>query len=216
VSASGAGGVAGEAERMTGQQAGGAQRNGGAEASAAAARPRSRLFRAIEAALWLVVAALFVVRVTPQLRAAIGWGAPGAEEPRVTLDMLGSAPLPLERLRGQVVLVNFWATWCPPCRAEMPGLERVYDERHAAGFTVVGISADEGPRERVAAYLRDHAITYPVAMATPEAVAAFGGVNDFPTSFLIDRRGRVRYTVRGMFASAALRAAVDHLLAEKS
>jgi len=181
-----------------------------------AARPRSRLFRAIEAALWVLVAVLCVVRITPQLRAAIGWGGTDTAEPQVTFDMLGTGPLPLAQLKGQVVLVNFWATWCPPCRAEMPGLQRVYDDRHPAGFTVVGVSMDEVSRDRVAAFLTDHHITYPVAMATAEAVAGFGGVNDFPTSFLVDRRGRVRYVVRGMFLATALRAAVDRLLAEKS
>ena len=184
--------------------------------SGGAPRPRARVFRALEAALWLVVAALFVVRITPQLRAAVGWGAAGADEPPVTFDLLQGGALPLPQLKGQVVLVNFWATWCPPCRAEMPGLQRVYDERRAAGFTILGVSMDESSREHVAAFLRDHDITYPVAMATAEAVAGFGGVNDYPTSFLIDRRGRIRYTVRGMFASVALRAAVDRLLAERS
>ena len=192
----------------TGQQARQGERSG-------AQRPRSRMFRAVEAGLWVVVAALFAVRVTPQLQAAFGWGAAGSKEPAVTFDLLGGGPLPLAQLRGQVVLVNFWATWCPPCRAEMPGLERVYDDRHTAGFTVLGVSVDERSPAYVAAFLKDHGITYPVAMATAEAVARFGGVNDYPTSFLIDRRGRVRYTVRGMFASTALRAAVDRLLAEQ-
>ncbi len=192
----------------TRQQIRQAERNGDAP------RVRSRLLRAVEAALWVVVVGLFLVRVTPQLRAAIGWGGAGADEPAVSFDLLGGGTLPLAQLKGQVVLVNFWATWCPPCRAEMPGLQRVYEDRHAAGFTILGVSMDEGSRERVAAFLKDHGITYPVAMASAETVAGFGGVNDYPTSFLIDRRGRVRYTVRGMFASPALRAAVNRLLAE--
>ncbi len=185
-----------------------------AERDGQAVRPRSRVLRAGEAALWVVVAVLFVVRVTPQLRAAVGWGGAGTDEPSVTFDLLGGGKLPLAQLKGQVVLVNFWATWCPPCRAEMPGLERVYEDRHAAGFTILGVSTDEGSRDKVAAFLQQHGITYPVAMASYETVAGFGGVNDYPTSFLIDRRGKVRYVVRGMFASPALRAAVDRLLAE--
>jgi peroxiredoxin len=170
--------------------------------------------RGVEALLWLAVAGLFVVRVAPQVRAAMGWGSASTGAPAVTFEMLDGRTVPLHDLKGQVVLVNFWATWCPPCRAEMPGFQKVYDARHADGFTVVGVSMDEGPRPQVASFLRDHTISYPVAVATPEVVAAFGGIDSFPTSFLIDREGRVRYTVRGIFAGPALRAAVDRLLAE--
>ncbi len=180
----------------------------------AGAVPRQRVFRYLEAALWAGVLALFAVRVTPQLRAAVGWGSGGTDAPTVTFRMLDGRTVALHDLRGQVVLLNFWATWCPPCRAEMPGFQRTYDEKRAAGFTVVGVSMDDASPEHVASYLRDHGIAYPVAMASPEVPAAFGGVNTFPTSFLIDRRGRVRYTVQGIFASVALRAAVDRLLAE--
>jgi cytochrome c biogenesis protein CcmG/thiol:disulfide interchange protein DsbE len=175
---------------------------------------RSPLFRAIEAGLWLVVAVLLVIRLTPPLRSAVGWGMDGGKRPAVTFDMLGGGALPLARLKGQVVLVNFWATWCPPCRAEMPNFQTFYEARRAAGFTIVGVSMDEVSRQDVAGFLRDHRITYPVAMATAPVVAAFGGVTDYPTSFLVDRQGRVRFIVRGIFAPAALRAAVDSLLAE--
>ncbi len=178
-------------------------------------RESSRVFRVAETSLWILVAALFVARVTPQARAALGWGARGAVAPAVSFDLLAGGVLSLEHLRGQVVLVNFWATWCPPCRAEMPGIEKVYEARRGDGFTVVGVSVDEVSAQRVASFLRDHGITYPVAMATPRAVAAFGGVNDYPTSFLIDRRGRLRYTVRGMFTETALSAAVQRLLEER-
>jgi cytochrome c biogenesis protein CcmG/thiol:disulfide interchange protein DsbE len=181
-----------------------------------AAGGRRRLFQVIEALLWIAVAGLFIVRVTPQLRTAVGWGTGGGERPAVTFDMLSGGALPLSQLRGQVVLVNFWATWCPPCRAEMPNFQMFYDATHPRGFEIVGVSMDEASPEEVAAFLRDHRITYPVAMATTPVVAAFGGVNDYPTSFLIDRLGRVRYTVRGIFATSALRAAVDSLLAERS
>lgn len=181
---------------------------------AGAARPRRKVFRALEAALWIAVAGLFVWRVTPQLRAAVGWGSGGTDAPAVTFQMLDGGAQSLQALRGQVVLVNFWATWCPPCRAEMPGFQKVYEAKHDEGFTVVGVSMDDASPDHVASFLRDHAITYPVAMAGPEVPAAFGGVNSFPTSFLIDRQGRVRYTVQGIFASVTLRAAVDRLLAE--
>ena len=191
-----------------------AERNGEAAGEAPAGR---RVLRVVETLLWVGVAVLFVARVAPQVRAAIGWpSGGGTAAPAVTFDMLDGRAVPLGSLKGQVVLVNFWATWCPPCRAEMPGIESVYEAKHASGFTVVGVSLDQKAPPAVAAFLHDHHIAYPVAMATSEAVAAFGEVSSLPTSFLIDRQGRVRYTVQGMFAGPALRAAVDRLLAERS
>ena len=185
-----------------------------AERSVETRRRGASVFRVVEALLWVSVLGLLVVRLAPQVRAAVGWKSAGTEEPAVSFDLLDGRGLPLGSLKGQVVLVNFWATWCPPCRAEMPGIETVYEARRTVGFTVVGVSVDEKPREQVASFLHDHAIVYPVAMASPEVVTAFGGVSSLPTSYLIDRRGRVRYTVSGMFAEVALRAAVDRLLAE--
>jgi cytochrome c biogenesis protein CcmG, thiol:disulfide interchange protein DsbE len=182
---------------------------------ASAPAGRRPAWRAVEALLWAAVALLFVVRVVPQVRAAVGWGAEGAAAPPVTFDLLDGRTATLAGLKGRVVLVNFWATWCPPCRAEMPGIESAYEARRGAGFTVVGVSMDDKAPPQVAAWLREHGIAYPVALGTPAVAAAFGGVNDLPTSFLIDRRGRVRYTIQGMFAGVALRAAVDRLLAER-
>jgi cytochrome c biogenesis protein CcmG, thiol:disulfide interchange protein DsbE len=176
---------------------------------------RRPVFRAIEALLWVVVAGLFLWRVAPQIQAAFGWGSAAGDAPAVTFEMLDGSALPLRDLKGQVVLVNFWATWCPPCRAEMPGFQKVYESKHAAGFTVVGVSTDELPRPRIAAFLQDHHIGYPVAMATQQTVAAFDGVSSLPTSYLIDRKGRVRYVVRGIFAEFTLRSAIDRLLAEE-
>ena len=110
--------------------------------------------------------------------------------------------------------MNFWATWCPSCRIEMPGFQAVYDRKRSQGLVVLGISTDAGGSDGVRAFLAAHHITYPVAMASASVVRDFGGANVLPTSFLIDRQGRIRNEVRGAFASFALEPAVDHLLAE--
>jgi peroxiredoxin len=177
--------------------------------------PVRKAVRVAEALLWIVVAGLFVWRISPQVRAAVGWGGSGGTAaPPVTFVMLEGGTQTMADLRGQVVLVNFWATWCPPCRAEMPGFQDVYEAKRSQGFTVLGVSMDDLPRDRIVTWLRERDITYPVARGTAAVAAGFGGVNSYPTSFLIDRRGRVRYTVRGIFAEVTLRAAVDRLLAE--
>lgn len=187
-----------------------------AERTDGATRPVRRAVRYAEWGLWAVVLGLFIWRVSPQVQAAVGWGGTRSNAPGVSFELLDGRVVPLEDLRGQVVLVNFWATWCPPCRAEMPGFQKVYAAKRAQGFTVVGVSMDEGSVQQVSAWLRQRSIDYPVAFGTAAVVAGFGGVNSYPTSFLIDRQGRVRYTVQGIFAEMTLRAAVDRLLAERS
>lgn len=173
---------------------------------------RSKL--SLDTVLWIAVLGFLGFRVWPQLGAAIGIGGRGTDAPDFTLQTLDGETVSLAGLQGEVVLVNFWATWCPPCRAEMPGFQRVYEAKRDRGFTIVGLSTDVGGRARVDAFLAEHGITYPVAMANSRVVQDFGGANLLPTSYLIDRQGRIRHTVKGFFAEPALAQAVERLLAE--
>jgi thiol-disulfide isomerase/thioredoxin len=93
-------------------------------------------------------------------------------------------------LRGKVVLVNFWATWCPPCRAEIPDLIRL-QEKYRGKLVVVGISEDEIPPDEVKAFVAEQKMNYPVAMTTPALAKVFRGVSALPTTFVIDRDGKV-------------------------
>jgi thiol-disulfide isomerase/thioredoxin len=95
-----------------------------------------------------------------------------------------------DTFRGKVLLVNFWATWCPPCRAEIPDLVAL-QEKYRDNLQVIGISQDEAPPEQVKRFALEHRINYPVVMATKEVEAAFPGIRALPTSFIIDRDGRV-------------------------
>lgn len=173
-------------------------------------RPRA----VFEAALWVLLLGFIGSRMWPQVAAAFGVASASARAPDFQLTTLTGEPVSLESLHGQVVLVNFWATWCPPCRVEMPGFQKIWEKKRAEGFTIVGISTDAVGSAAVAGFLRERGITYPVAMATGRVVESFGGVNTLPTSFLIDREGRIRNEVRGIFASLTLEHAIDHLLAE--
>ena len=92
--------------------------------------------------------------------------------------------------RGKVVLLNFWATWCPPCRAEIPDLVRL-QTKYAGRLQIVGLSLDEGPAEAVQRFAQQVGMNYPVAIVTPEFEARFGGVLGLPTSFLLDQNERV-------------------------
>jgi cytochrome c biogenesis protein CcmG, thiol:disulfide interchange protein DsbE len=168
----------------------------------------------LEAAAWLLVLAFLAYRISPQVKAAFGVGAGDTLAPEFQLQTLDQEPVSLASLQGKVVLVNFWATWCPPCRIEMPGFQRVYEENRDDGLVVLGISTDRAGEAVVREFLTDRGLTFPVAMANAEVVRSFGDVRTLPTSFLIDRSGRVVQEVRGIFAEPALRMAVNRLLAE--
>jgi cytochrome c biogenesis protein CcmG, thiol:disulfide interchange protein DsbE len=163
---------------------------------------------------WILLLGFLGYRMAPQVQAALGVGGGDFVAPAFALNTLDGEPVSLDGLRGRVVLVNFWATWCPPCRIEMPGFQRVYEDRRDEGFVVLGLSTDRGGEGVVRGFLSDRDLTFPVAMATGEVVRDFGGVRALPTSFLIDREGRIRQEIRGYFAEPALRMAVNHLLAE--
>lgn len=123
--------------------------------------------------------------------------------------------LTADSLRGRVVFVNVWATWCPPCRAEMPALQQLANAYAADGLVMLGLSVDRGPAQAVDAFLAERDIGYPVAIVTDEVIAAFGGVRGYPTSFLVDRQGVVRHTVMGPVGPLTLRPAIKRLLAER-
>ena len=169
-------------------------------------------FRRIEITLWVLVAGAFIVRFVPG--AAIGRVQEEGAAPDFTVQTLAGNEVTLSDLRGQVVLVNFWATWCPPCRLEIPGFQRVYDDYRDKGFTVVGLSTDMGSPDLVRRFVTDVGITYPVGMATEEMRRLYGGVDALPESFLLDKTGHVRKMVAGMFSEGILRREVDALLAE--
>jgi len=178
-------------------------------------RRRPRWVRWLEAAFWIGLAGVALWRLGPQIGAAVGIDVGTPERaPALTVTTIEGDSLSLADLHGQVVLVNFWATWCGPCRVEMPGFQDVYESRRERGFTIVGLSTDRGTPDLVRAFVRQYDIAYPIAVVGGEAERAFGGVSALPTSFLIDRAGCIRHTVRGYFAEAALAAAVDRLLDE--
>ena len=103
---------------------------------------------------------------------------------------ISGAPLSLANWSGKVIFVNFWATWCPPCREEIPELIAL-QKQYGSSLQIVGISEDDGPAANVLKFAKQGGINYPIVMATPEVIAAYGGVPALPTTFVIDTQGRV-------------------------
>ena len=112
------------------------------------------------------------------------------EAPDFTLPTLEGRTVTLSALRGQVVFLNFWATWCPPCREEMPSIERLHRELRAQGLVVLAVDVDESP-ERVAKFVKDFRLGFPVLLDAGSHVFSSYGAPGLPTTILIDRKGRV-------------------------
>jgi peroxiredoxin len=105
-------------------------------------------------------------------------------------DMSGKT-VSLSDYRGKVVFLNIWATWCAPCRQEMPEIQSLYRKMDPEKFAVVTVSVDRGGREDVANFFRNHQIEVPVLLDQENKVVALYGVTGFPETFLIDKKGRL-------------------------
>lgn len=164
----------------------------------------------------LTVAILFwaLPRLLPHLGALIGVRSGPTSTPQFAYQSLTGDSLSTESLRGKVVLVNFWATWCLPCRVEMPALDAMHRRHADSGFVVVGLAVDRVSTAQVRAFVAERGVTYPIAHVGPEAEALFGGVQGYPMSFLLDRSGRIRHRVIGPIAPVSLELAVRRLLDE--
>lgn len=116
--------------------------------------------------------------------------------------------------RGHVTLVNIWATWCPPCRSEMPSIERLYRQYHDRGLRVAAVSIDAGQAEAVMAFVRTNDLTFDILQDRSGQIQERWETLGVPQSFLLDRQGRVAYAVIGGtdWDSAAMHDRVDHLL----
>jgi len=120
--------------------------------------------------------------------------SPSASEHRVapdfTLPQLEGPPLTLSSYRGKVVLLDFWATWCDPCREETPHLVDLQQRYGDRGLQIIGVSMDDGP-EPVRAFYQQFHINYPVVLGNAKTGELYGGVLGLPIAFLIDRDGRI-------------------------
>jgi peroxiredoxin len=120
----------------------------------------------------------------------------GSPAPEIALEDLQGHQVRLSDLRGKVVLLNFWATWCKPCKEEMPAMQASYDKLRDKGFVVLAVNELEDT-ERVADHIRTHQHTFPVVMDHSNKVANRYGVVGLPASFLIDPQGIVRERIAG-------------------
>ncbi|MBI5496716.1 MAG: TlpA family protein disulfide reductase [Deltaproteobacteria bacterium] len=141
-------------------------------------------------------------------------GAPRAADargPSAVLDATDEAGQRVDdaRVRGKVVLVDFWASWCQPCQHSIPFYRRMYERFRTKGLVVVGVNVDDG-REEMVNYLQMHPLPFAIVWDAEKALSGRFGVMQLPTSFLFDRRGRLRKTRTG-FDPEELRAVEDEI-----
>jgi len=154
-------------------------------------------------------------RLGPQLGALTGVGPDLGTSPAYAFTALDGSHVDSDALLGDVVVLNFWATWCGPCKLEMPSLQSLHEDRADDGVVVLGLATDVGRGDGIETFLRERDITYAVGRATNEHKRAFGGISMIPTTYLIDRQGVIRHKVVGYFAPPAMRVAVNRLLKEQ-
>jgi len=127
----------------------------------------------------------------------------GAPAPDFTLASLAGGQVKLSSLKGQVVLVNFWATWCIPCRAEMPAIQQAYNARKGQGFTVLAVNLNES-RQDIQTYVDTLNVSFPVLLDAGDSISNLYRVRGYPTSFFIDRSGTVAIENVGMMTDTQL------------
>ena len=152
----------------------------------------------------------------PSTPAAARGGAEHAlqsqKAPDFSLKQMNGETFRLSDHRGEVVVVNFWATWCPPCRMEIPGFIKLQKELRDRGLTFVGISLDEGGFDTVRPYAQEMKINYPLVLGRASVVQKYGGVRGLPTTFVVDPEGRIAFARSGFLSEKQLRETLEPLL----
>lgn len=149
----------------------------------------------------------------------------GQPEPQLTLKDLNGTDVSLSDLKGKVVLVNFWATWCEPCRIEIPWLIEMQKKYGPQGFVILGIATDPEGKSKVAPFVAKERfdvngakepMSYPILLGSADDGDKFGGLFGYPTSILISRDGKQVKRITGMITYDEMAQAIEAQLAKKS
>ena len=176
--------------------------------------PKAKLLAGALLAVVLVVGLYYVNRywIAPAVRAQTKGDANHPLAPDFSLTDITGKPLKLSDYQGKVVALDFWATWCGPCRIEIPGFIQLQKRYAAQGFTMIGISMDDSP-EPVVDFYKELQMNYPVALGNDRLGELYGGMPGLPTTFLIGRDGRIYAKHVGAYDPSVFEAEIKELLA---
>jgi len=132
--------------------------------------------------------------------------------PNFSLKSYDGKIVELAKLKGKVVIVNFWATWCGPCRAEIPDFIKVYNAYKSKGLEIIGIALDEDGWSVVKPFIDTNKVNYPVVLGNAQVVQQYGGIEGIPTTFIVDKKGNIVDHQVGMLTKTMLEQKMKVLL----
>jgi thiol-disulfide isomerase/thioredoxin len=146
---------------------------------------------------------------TEHLPGVLGYGTPA---PDFTLETLDGKNVSLSSLRGKAVVVNFWATWCGPCKIETPWLVELQNQYGAQGLQIVGVAMDDSGKDEIARFAKDMGMNYPVVLGKEAVGQAYGGVDALPESFFVGRDGKIVDKIMGLEGRSEIEDAIKKAL----
>lgn len=136
----------------------------------------------------------------------------GTPAPDFTLETLDGKKVTLSEFKGKAVLVNFWATWCGPCKIETPWLVELQKEYADQGLQIVGVAMDDSGKDEIARFAKDMGMNYPVLLGKEAVGEAYGGIPALPESFFVGRDGKIVYKIMGIEGKAEIEEAIKKAL----
>ena len=152
---------------------------------------------------WLIIPFILFTSACVQAEKT-GNPAEYLQAPEFALEDLNGNTITLSSLKGKVVFLNLWATWCPPCVREIPAFIEVYKEYKDKGLEIIGISVDDGGSAKVLKFVEQYKINYPIVMYTTQFIRDFMPGNAIPVTFIIDPQGKIRHKKIGLTNKAFL------------
>jgi cytochrome c biogenesis protein CcmG/thiol:disulfide interchange protein DsbE len=140
---------------------------------------------------WKLVALFAALAAAAMLAGCSTPTSPAPDVPQFSFTSLDGKTVAMKDLANKVVIVDFWATWCGPCREEIPHLNELYAELKGQGLEIVGISMDTTGTDDVKDFAREFRIQYPIVMGDEKVAESFGGILGLPTKFIVDRKGKI-------------------------